>query len=158
MKMTHRTSLTSGLMLPLLIGLGSCTNSGNKILENPDILVIMTDQQSASWTGNKWLKTPAMDHVKGYRNKLLTETQKARNKEKSRTRVRVVRQLADGFIENSMNGSFIRTIGITRAKTIPIIIGRDDSSREIAKLLFHRVNLIYNICHCTQLKIVVAMG
>ena len=82
-KMTHKTRLTSGLMLPILIGLGSCTNSGNKAPEHPNILVIMTDQQSASMmscTGNKWLKTPAMDHEKGYRNKLLTETQKARNR------------------------------------------------------------------------------
>ena len=48
---------------------------------------------------------------------------------------------ADGFVENSMNGSFIRTIGIARAKTK---IGM--------------MNLTYNICHCVQLKIVVAMG
>jgi hypothetical protein len=63
-----------------------------------------------------------------------------------------------GFVENSMNGSIVRTIGIARAKAILIIIGRDDSSREIVKLLFHRVNLTYNICRCTQLKIVVAIG
>ena len=77
---------------------------------------------------------------KGYRNNPLTEEQKAGNKEKSRTRARVVR-LADGFVENSMNGSFIRTIGIARAK---------------AKI--GMINLIYNICRCVQLKIVVAMG
>lgn len=66
MKMIHKTSLTSGLMLPILIGFGSCTNSGNKAPEHPNILVIMTDQQSASMmscTGNKWLKTPAMDAI-----------------------------------------------------------------------------------------------
>jgi len=78
---------------------------------------------------------------KGYRNNPLIEEQKANNKEKSKTRARVVRQLADGFVENSMNGSFIRTIGITRAK---------------AKI--GMMNLTYNICRCTQLKIVVAMG
>ena len=78
---------------------------------------------------------------KGYRNNPLTEEQKANNKEKSRTHARVVRQLADGFVENSMNGSFIRTIGITRAK---------------AKI--GMMNLTYNICRCVQLKIVVAMG
>ena len=60
--------------------------------------------------------------------------------EKSRTRVRVVR-LADGFVENSMNGSFVRTIGFTRAK---------------AKI--GMMNLTYNICRCVQLKLVVAMG
>jgi hypothetical protein len=57
-----------------------------------------------------------------------------------------------------MHGSIVRTIGIARAKTIPIIIGRDGSPHEIAKLLFHRMNLTYNICRCVQLKIVVAMG
>ena len=77
---------------------------------------------------------------KGYRNNPLTEEQKANNKEKSRTRARVVR-LADGFVENSMNGSFVRTIGIARAK---------------AKI--GMMNLTYNICRCVQLKIVVAMG
>ena len=72
-------------------------------------------------------------------NKPLTEEQKANNKEKSRTRARVEHLF--GFVENSMNGSFIRTIGITRAK---------------AKI--GMMNLTYNICRCTQLKIVVAMG
>jgi len=43
--------------------------------------------------------------------------------------------------ENSMNGSFIRTIGIARAK---------------AKI--DMMNLTYNICRCVQLKIVVVMG
>lgn len=76
---------------------------------------------------------------KGYRNKPLTEKQKASNKEKSRTRVRV--EHIFGFVENSMNGSFIRTIGITRAK---------------AKI--GMMNLTYNICRCVQLKIVVSMG
>lgn len=38
----------------------------NKVPEHPNILVIMTDQQSASMmscTGNNWLKTPAMDNI-----------------------------------------------------------------------------------------------
>jgi hypothetical protein len=46
-----------------------------------------------------------------------------------------------GFVENSMHGSIVRTIGIARAK---------------AKI--GMMNLTYNICRCTQLKIVVAMG
>jgi IS5 family transposase len=50
---------------------------------------------------------------KGYRNKPLTDEQKATNKEKSKTRVRV--EHIFGFVENSMNGSFIKTIGIKRA-------------------------------------------
>ena len=78
-------------------------------------------------------------HEKGYRNKPLTDEQKANNKEKSKTRVRV--EHIFGFVENSMNGSFIRTIGITRAK---------------AKI--GMMNLTYNICRCVQLKIEVSMG
>jgi len=46
-----------------------------------------------------------------------------------------------GFVENSMHGSIIRTIGIVRAT---------------AKIGL--MNLTYNISRCTQLKIVVAMG
>ena len=76
---------------------------------------------------------------KGYRNKPLTEEQIANNKEKSRTRVRV--EHVFGFVENSMHGSIVRTIEIARAK---------------AKI--GMMNLTYNICRCTQLKIVVAMG
>ncbi len=76
---------------------------------------------------------------KGYRNKPLTEEQKANNKEKSRTRVRV--EHVFGFVENSMHGSIVRTIGIVRAT---------------AKI--GMMNLTYNICRCTQLKIMVAMG
>jgi IS5 family transposase len=78
-------------------------------------------------------------HEKGYRNKPLTETQKASNKEKSSIRVRV--EHVFGFVENSMHGSIVRTIGIARAN---------------AKI--GMMNLTYNICRCTQLKIVVAMG
>ena len=51
---------------------------------------------------------------KGYRNKPLTEEQIANNKEKSKTRVRV--EHVFGFVENSMHGSIVRTIGIARAK------------------------------------------
>ncbi|MFH0898836.1 MAG: IS5 family transposase [bacterium] len=76
---------------------------------------------------------------KGYRNKPLTDNQKISNKEKSKTRARV--EHIFGFVENSMNGSFVRTIGIVRAK---------------AKI--GMMNLTYNICRCTQLKIQVSMG
>lgn len=53
---------------------------------------------------------------KGYRNHPLTDNQKASNKEKSKVRVRV--EHIFGFIENSMNGSTIKTIGIKRAKAL----------------------------------------
>ena len=84
-------------------------------------------------------KVVNMVNEKGYRNKPLTEAQKESNKEKSKTRARV--EHIFGFVENSMNGSFVRTIGIARAK---------------AKI--GMMNLTYNICRCTQLKITVSMG
>lgn len=84
-------------------------------------------------------KVVNMVNEKGYRNKPLTEEQKENNKEKSKTRARV--EHIFGFVENSMNGSFVRTIGMARAK---------------AKI--GMMNLVYNICRCTQLKITVCMG
>jgi IS5 family transposase len=53
-------------------------------------------------------------HEKGYKNRPLTDEQKSSNKEKSKTRARV--EHVFGFIENNMNGSYIKTIGIERAK------------------------------------------
>lgn len=53
---------------------------------------------------------------KGYRGKPLTDKQKADNKEKSKFRVRI--EHIFGFVENSMNGSTIRTIGIKRAEAL----------------------------------------
>ena len=55
-------------------------------------------------------------HEKGYRGQPLAEAQKATNREKSKVRVRV--EHIFGFIENSMGGSFIRSIGRVRAKAI----------------------------------------
>lgn len=70
---------------------------------------------------------------KGYRNKPLTESQKESNKEKSKVRARV--EHIFGFVENSMNGSHIRSIGKTRAKAI---IGL--------------INLTYNMFRGLQLR------
>ena len=71
-------------------------------------------------------------HEKGYRNNPLTEEQKQSNHIKSRTRARV--EHIFGFIENSMHGSFIRTIGLKRATTIVGLM-----------------NLTYNIFRAIQL-------
>ncbi len=76
---------------------------------------------------------------KGYKNKPLTEKQKTSNREKSKVRARV--EHIFGFVENSMNGSFIRTVGMARAK---------------AKI--GMMNIVYNICRCVQLKKVVSLG
>ncbi len=76
---------------------------------------------------------------KGYRNKSLTEVQKKNNKEKSKVRARV--EHVFGFIENSMGGSFIRTIGMVGAKAI---IGL--------------MNLTYNMFRYIQLQKIGYMG
>jgi IS5 family transposase len=70
-------------------------------------------------------------HEKGYKNKPLTEEQKANNKLKSKIRVRV--EHVFGFIENSMNGSDIRSIGMTRAK---LNIGLMNLTYNIFRYLF----------------------
>ena len=102
-------------------------------------------QKDSAYTGEKQENTYKnkevinMVHEKGYKGKPLTDEQKADNREKSRVRVRV--EHVFGFVENSMNGSIVRTIGIVRAK---------------AKI--GMMNLIYNISRCVQLKINVSMG
>jgi len=53
-------------------------------------------------------------HEKGVKNSPLTELQELANKGKSKFRVRI--EHIFGFIENSMNGSRIKSIGIQRAK------------------------------------------
>ena len=55
-------------------------------------------------------------HEKGTRKSALNEVQKANNKIKSKTRVRV--EHVFGFVEKNMNGSFIYTIGKIRARAV----------------------------------------
>ena len=55
-------------------------------------------------------------HKKGYRNAPLTDEQKAANNEKSKARARV--EHVFGFMEQSMNGLFIRSVGMVRATGI----------------------------------------
>jgi IS5 family transposase len=76
---------------------------------------------------------------KGYKNKPLTDEQKATNKAKSKIRVRV--EHVFGFVENSMHGSYISTIGLVRANAV---IGL--------------MNLTYNIFRYIQLQKVVYRG
>lgn len=71
---------------------------------------------------------------KGCRNKPLTKSQMKRNKTKSKIRVRI--EHIFGFMTNSMNGMFIRSIGMVRAKAA---IGMK--------------NLIYNLFRLMQLNI-----
>lgn len=73
----------------------------------------------SAYTGEKQEETIAKYdiknkvHEKGYRNKPLTDEQKKSNTEKSKTRARV--EHVFGFMEQSMNGLKIKSIGIARA-------------------------------------------
>ena len=66
-------------------------------------------------------------HEKGYRNRPLSEEQKAENKRKSRTRSRI--EHVFGYMSGTMRGITVRSIGISRAK---FNIGL--------------TNLVYNLC------------
>jgi IS5 family transposase len=59
-------------------------------------------------------KVDSQVHERAYRNTPLTEEQKAKNREKSRIRARV--EHVFGFMENSMNGMRLRTIGLARTE------------------------------------------
>ena len=72
-------------------------------------------------------------HQKGYRNNPLTERQKKSNNIKSKTRARV--EHVFGFMEQSMNGLFVKSVGIVRATSI---IGL--------------INLTYNLFRFEQVK------
>lgn len=72
-------------------------------------------------------------HEKGYRNKPLTEEQKANNTKKSKTRARV--EHVFGFMEQSMKGLVLKSVGIIRATGI---IGL--------------INLTYNLFRYEQVK------
>jgi IS5 family transposase len=70
-------------------------------------------------------------HERAYRNKPLTPEQEAANKERSRVRVRV--EHVFGHIENTMNGCYVRTIGIARAKAK---IGMENLAYNISRFTF----------------------
>jgi len=72
-------------------------------------------------------------HEKGYRNKPLTEGQKESNTKKSKIRARV--EHVFGFMEQSMNGLVLKSVGILRATGI---IGL--------------INLTYNLFRYEQIK------
>jgi len=76
----------------------------------------------SAYTGPKQEETIAKFEMnnkvneRGARNKPLTEEQKANNKQKSKTRARV--EHVFGFMEQSMNGLSLRSVGIVRATGI----------------------------------------
>lgn len=72
-------------------------------------------------------------HEKGYRNKPLTKEQKANNTKKSKIRARV--EHVFGFMEQSMKGLALKSVGAIRATGI---IGL--------------INLTYNLFRYEQIK------
>jgi len=72
-------------------------------------------------------------HEKGYKGKPLTDEQIKNNNTKSKTRVRV--EHVFGFMEQSMNGLIVNSIGVIRATGI---IGL--------------INLTYNLCRFEQIQ------
>lgn len=91
--------------------------------------VLLTDRDAgqdlhadSAYSGEKHERTIAKYKMKnevnekGYRNRPLTEEQRAGNRHKSKTRARV--EHVFGFMEQSMNGLFIRSVGIARASGI----------------------------------------
>lgn len=71
---------------------------------------------------------------KRYRNNPLTDGLKQSNRIQSKTRCRI--EHVFGFVEGTMHGSFVRTIGIVRAKAANALI-----------------NLVYNIFKYVQINI-----
>jgi IS5 family transposase len=74
---------------------------------------------------------PSHIHDRAYRNKPLTEEQKATNTEKSRVRARV--EHVFGHIETAMNGCYVRTIGMARAQAK---IGMENLAYNISRFTF----------------------
>lgn len=73
-------------------------------------------------------------HEKGYRNNPLTKRQQQRNRKKSKTRARVEHIFA--FMENSMQGVYLRCPSLGRAKAAMGLM-----------------NITYNLLRLTQLKV-----
>lgn len=90
----------------------------------------------AGYTGlDETIRSHGMNPViceKGYRGHPLTEQQKESNRQKSKVRCRV--EHVFGFMEQSMHGLFVRTIGLVRAKAYVAM-----------------TSLVYNICRFVQI-------
>ena len=70
---------------------------------------------------------------KGYRNRPLTDEQKANNRRKSKVRCRV--EHVFGFMEGAMGGLVVRSIGLERAKANVAL-----------------TSLVYNVCRFIQIR------
>jgi IS5 family transposase len=74
-------------------------------------------------------------HEKGYRNHPLTEEQKSSNREKSRIRARV--EHVFGHMTQSMNGLFVRSIGMCRARCA---VGLQNLAYNLSRYRYLRVS------------------
>lgn len=70
---------------------------------------------------------------KGYRNRPLSEEQKAANRKKSKVRCRI--EYVFGFMEGAMGGLVVRSIGLERAKANVAL-----------------TSLVYNVCRFIQIR------
>ena len=108
-----------------------------KLVDCPnDTAKTWADSAYRSETTLKMLALKLIDaniNERAYKNKPLTDEQKAENRVRSKTRARV--EHVFGFMENSLNAGIIRTIGIVRAKS------------QIAM-----INLTYNLKRYCQLE------
>lgn len=74
---------------------------------------------------------PSHIHERAYRNKPLTPEQEAANTERSRVRVRI--EHIFGHMETAMNGCYVRTIGLARARAK---IGLENLAYNISRFTF----------------------
>jgi IS5 family transposase len=80
----------------------------------------------------------AQINERAYRNSPLTPRQKENNRQKSRIRARV--EHVFGFIENSMGGSYIRSIGLRRGKGIIGLMNLTYNAFRLGQLLRLKVS------------------
>jgi len=80
----------------------------------------------------EWCGMTGQINEKGFKNRPLTNEQKASNRQKSKTRDRI--EHVFGFMTNSMDAMHVRTIGLRAAAKIGL------------------TNLTYNMMRCVQLK------
>ena len=107
------------------------------IHDSQELIELIEEKDQVLYADSAYSGTPIADklpkeiknqiHEKGYRNRPLSEEQKAENKRKSRIRARI--EHVFGYITGSLHGITVRSIGIARAK---FNIGL--------------TNLIYNLC------------
>lgn len=73
--------------------------------------------RSVKFNGRKTMESVGMIHIvceKGYRNRPLTDEQRAENRRKPKVRCRI--EHVFGFMEGAMGGLVVRSVGLAREK------------------------------------------